>query len=231
MAYLGGALGCIGALSGLSNQKTARVGNAYGMIGVTSGMAGCLVATDFAPTMWPVIIGLGGAGLATGTAIAKKVEVTELPEMVAAFHSLVGIAATMTSIGSHVNEVHHFATDPAAAVHMGAIWAGDLIGIITFTGSIVAFAKLRGLLDSKPLALPGKNALNVGMVAACGGMGYTYMSQDMMIPMLLGTTAVGGVFGAHTTLSIGGADMPVVITVLNSYSGWALCAEGFILNN
>lgn len=231
MAYLGGALGCIGALAGLSTQKTARVGNAYGMIGVSSGMAGCLAATDFAPSMWPVVIGLGGAGMATGTAIAKKVEVTELPEMVAAFHSLVGAAAMMTSIGSHINDVHHFATDPAAGVHMGAIFAGDLIGIITFTGSLVAFGKLRGLLDSKPLALPGKNALNVCMMSSCMGMGYVYMNQNMMLPMLLGTAVVGGAFGAHTTASIGGADMPVVVTVLNSYSGWALCAEGFILKN
>merc|ERR1719471_831287 len=114
---------------------------------------------------------------------------------------------------------------------MGAIWAGDLIGTITFTGSILAFAKLRGLLDSKPLQLPGKNALNVGMFGTCGLMAYSYMNQNMMLPCLLGTAVVGGAFGAHTTASIGGADMPVVVTVLNSYSGWALCAEGFILKN
>jgi NAD(P) transhydrogenase len=232
MAYLGGALGCIGGIGGLAKQSTARTGLSYGMIGVGSGVAGCLASTDFSPAMWPVIIGLGGAGLGGGLAIAKKVEVTELPEMVAAFHSLVGLAATATAIGAHVNDVDHFLAHPElAGVHQGSIFAGTLIGIVTFTGSVCAFGKLRGLLDSKPLSLPGKNALNVGMVAACGGMGYTYMNQDMMIPMLLGTTAVGGVFGAHTTLSIGGADMPVVITVLNSYSGWALCAEGFILNN
>jgi len=231
MFYLAGALGCIGALSGLSNQKTARVGNAYGMIGVSSGMAGILCSTNFSPAMWPVIIGMGGIGGATGLAIAKKVEVTELPEMVAAFHSLVGLAACMTSIGSHVNECAHFATDPMAGVHMGAIWAGDLIGVITFTGSIVAFAKLHNLVDSKPLNLPGKNALNVGMMGSCFGMGYMYMNQSMMLPMLMGTALVGGAFGVHTTASIGGADMPVVITVLNSYSGWALCAEGFILQN
>merc|ERR1712048_1070066 len=146
MFYLAGALGCIGALSGLSNQSTARVGNAYGMIGVSSGLVGVLCGTQFSPAMWPVIVGLGGIGGGAGLAIAKKVEVTELPEMVAAFHSLVGIAATMTSIGSHINECAHFATDPSAGVHMGAIWAGDLIGIITFTGSILAFAKLRGLV-------------------------------------------------------------------------------------
>eukprot|EP00494_Astrolonche_serrata_P006127 UN06144 len=231
MAYLAGSLGCIGGIAGLSNQKTARAGNAYGMIGVGSGMIGTLAALQFSPAMWPVIFGLGGAGISTGLYIAKKVEVTELPEMVAAFHSLVGVAAAATAIGSHINDVGHFATDPTAGVHQGAIWAGTLIGIITFTGSVVAFGKLRGLLDSKPLALPGKNFLNMGMMGSCFGMGYMYMGQNMMLPMLLGTTVVGGVFGAHTTASIGGADMPVVITVLNSYSGWALCAEGFILQN
>lgn len=231
MAYLAGSLGCIGGIAGLSQQATARTGLAYGMMGVSTGMAGCLAATNFSPAMWPVILGLGGAGFTGGLAIAKKVEVTELPEMVAAFHSLVGLAATMTAIGSHVNDAEHFHEMASAGVHMGSIWAGTFIGIVTFTGSIVAFAKLRGLLDSKPLNLPGKNAINVGMFAASLGMCYSYMNMNMMIPCLLGTSVVGGALGAHTTASIGGADMPVVVTVLNSYSGWALCAEGFILNN
>jgi len=231
VAYLVGALGCIGGISGLARQSTAAQGNVYGMIGVGSGMAGCLVATDFSPAMTATIAALGSAGLGTGLYIAKKVEVTELPEMVAAFHSLVGMAATLTSIGAHVNDVSHFIGNPGAGVHMGSIFAGTFIGTVTFTGSVCAFGKLRGLLDSKPLQLPGKNALNVGMFGACGLMGYTYMNQQMMIPCLLGTVAVSGALGAHTTVSIGGADMPVVITVLNSYSGWALCAEGFILNN
>merc|ERR1712019_263825 len=120
MSYCVGSLGCIGALAGLSNQQTARTGFYSGMIGVGAGMGGALTAIDFSPAMWPVVIGLG-----TGLAIAKKVEVTELPEMVAAFHSLVGIAATATSIGSHLNEVGHFAAgDPMAGIHMGAIFAG-----------------------------------------------------------------------------------------------------------
>jgi len=231
VAYLVGALGCIGGISGLARQSTAAQGNVYGMIGVGSGMAGCLVATDFSPAMTATIAVLGGAGLSTGLYIAKKVEVTELPEMVAAFHSLVGLAATATSIGAHINDCSHFIDNPAAGVHMGSIFAGTFIGIVTFTGSVCAFGKLRGLLDSKPLQLPGKNALNVGMFGACGLMGYSYMSQSNMLACLLGTSLVGGALGAHTTVSIGGADMPVVITVLNSYSGWALCAEGFILNN
>merc|ERR1719242_2311280 len=141
--------------------------------------------------MWPVILGLGGAGFTGGLAIAKKVEVTELPEMVAAFHSLVGLAATMTAIGSHVNDADHFHEMATAGVHMGSIWAGTFIGIVTFTGSIIAFAKLRGLMDSKPLNLPGKNAINVGMFAASLGMCYSYMNMSMMIPCFLGTSVVG----------------------------------------
>lgn len=231
MTYLAGSLGCIGGIAGLASQKTARVGNAYGMIGVSCGVGGALAAINFSPSVWPSLISLGALGIGTGLKIAKQVEVTQLPEMVAAFHSLVGFAATATSIGSHINDVDHFLTDPTAGVHMASIWSGDLIGIITFTGSITAFMKLSGRLDSKPLELTGKNSLNAAMMASCLVMGYSYMNQVAMLPCLLGTAAIGGVFGYHTTASIGGADMPVVITVLNSYSGWALCAEGFILQN
>jgi NAD(P) transhydrogenase len=231
MAYLAGSLGCIGGIAGLASQSTARVGNAYGIIGVSCGVGGALTAINFSPSIWPSIIILGTLGIGTGLKIAKQVEVTQLPEMVAAFHSLVGFAATATSIGSHINDVDYFIIDPTAGVHMASIWSGDLIGIITFTGSVTAFRKLSGRLDSKPLELSGKNALNVIMLGSCFVMGYSYMNQTAMLPCLLGTAAIGGIFGFHTTASIGGADMPVVITVLNSYSGWALCAEGFILQN
>merc|ERR1719150_2980197 len=117
------------------------------------------------------------------------------------------------------------------SVYMAAIYGGTFIGAVTFTGSIVAFAKLRELVSSKALNLPGKNALNVGMAGLCVGTGYTYMSGIAMVPSLLACATVAGALGVHTTASIGGADMPVVITVLNSYSGWALCAEGFIMGN
>jgi len=157
--------------------------------------------------------------------------VTELPQMVAAFHSLVGLAAVMTSIGSHLKEVEHFAHDPLAGVHMGGIYAGTFIGAVTFTGSIIAFLKLNEQMSSKALNLPGKNFINVGMAGLCLGTGYTYMTGVAMVPSLVSCAVVAGGLGVHTTASIGGADMPVVITVLNSYSGWALCAEGFIMNN
>merc|ERR1712087_209487 len=179
---------------------------------------------------------LGAAGAGTGMYFAKKVEVTQLPEMVAAFHSLVGLAATATSIGSHLNEVGHFAAgDPMAGIHMGAIFAGTFIGTVTFTGSIAAFLKLTGRISSQSVALPAKNSVNMGLLAGSMGCGYLYMNnptaEGLMMSSLLGTVAMSGALGAHTTTAIGGADMPVVITVLNSYSGWALCAEGFILGN
>merc|ERR1712087_1082820 len=179
---------------------------------------------------------LGAAGAGTGMYFAKKVEVTQLPEMVAAFHSLVGLAATATSIGSHLNEVAHFAAgDPMAGIHMGGIFAGTFIGTVTFTGSVAAFLKLTGQISSQSIALPQKNAANIGMLAGSMGCGYLYMnnpgSEGLMMSSLLGTVALSGALGAHTTTAIGGADMPVVITVLNSWSGWALCAEGFILGN
>merc|ERR1719447_731602 len=231
MAYLAGSIGCIGGIAGLAQQKTARAGNAMGMMGVGIGSAGALMSVEW-PSMVPLQIGgLAIVGGSVGLAIAKRVQVTELPQMVAAFHSLVGLAAVMTSIGSHLKEVGHFAYDPLAGVHMGGIYAGTFIGAVTFTGSIIAFLKLNEQMSSSALNLPGKNYLNVGMAGLCLGTGYTYMTGVAMVPSLLSCAMVAGALGAHTTASIGGADMPVVITVLNSYSGWALCAEGFIMNN
>merc|ERR1712136_311058 len=137
----------------------------------------------------------------------------------------------MTSVGAHLQDSHHFATDPLAGMHMAGIYAGTWIGAITFTGSVIAFLKLSEQMSSKPLNLPGKNMYNIGMVGASVGCGYTYMTGTLILPSLVAGAALAGAFGLHTTASIGGADMPVVITVLNSYSGWALCAEGFMLNN
>jgi NAD(P) transhydrogenase len=146
----------------------------------------------------------------------------------------VGLAAVLTAGASYAHDFSHLATDPSGGVHKAAMFAGTFIGGVTFTGSLVAFAKLRGLMDSKPLQLPGRNAVNMGLFLANVGAGGVFMSdcsQGTGLAMLAGTTGLTGVLGAHMTASIGGADMPVVITVLNSYSGWALCAEGFMLNN
>merc|ERR1712240_81281 len=234
MAYLTSGLCCIGALGGLSAQPTARLGNALGIIGVSSGIAATLGLLQPNPEVLAQMIGTAGAGAAIGTTIAKKIEITDLPQLVAAFHSLVGMAAVLTCVATYIDHFPGFATDPAATMIKATTFLGTYIGGVTFTGSLIAYGKLNGNLDSNPLMLPGRHALNAGLLAAnVGAMGYFLVDPSMSVGLgMLGTTAtLSGVMGVTLTMAIGGADMPVVITVLNSYSGWALCAEGFMLNN
>merc|ERR1712240_857490 len=234
MAYLTSGLCCIGALGGLSAQPTARLGNALGIIGVSSGIAATLGLLQPNPEVLAQMIGTAGAGAAIGTTIAKKIEITDLPQLVAAFHSLVGMAAVLTCVATYIDHFPGFATDPAATMIKATTFLGTYIGGVTFTGSLIAYGKLNGNLNSNPLMLPGRHALNAGLLAAnVGAMGYFLVDPSMSVGLaMLGTTAtLSGVMGITLTMAIGGADMPVVITVLNSYSGWALCAEGFMLNN
>merc|ERR1712051_505437 len=234
MAYLASGLACIGALGGLSAQPTARLGNALGMIGVSSGVAATLGLLQPNPeVLTQMAICAAGGGL-LGTGIAKKIEITDLPQLVAAFHSLVGMAAMLTCFATYLDHYPGFATDPAATMIKSALFLGTYIGGVTFTGSLIAYGKLNGNLNSNPLMLPGRHALNGSLLAAnAGAMGYFLMTPElgMGMGMLSTTAALSSVMGVTLTMAIGGADMPVVITVLNSYSGWALCAEGFMLNN
>jgi len=234
MAYLASGLSCIGALGGLSSQPTARLGNALGIIGVTSGIAATLGLLQPNPEVLAQMAATAGIGGAIGTTIAKKIEITDLPQLVAAFHSLVGMAAVLTCVATYIDHFPSFATDPAATMIKASTFLGTFIGGVTFTGSLIAYGKLNGNLNSNPLMLPGRHALNAGLLAAnVGAMGYFLVDPSMTTGLaMLGTTAtLSGVMGVTLTMAIGGADMPVVITVLNSYSGWALCAEGFMLNN
>jgi len=234
MAYLTSSLCCIGALGGLSAQPTARLGNALGMIGVSSGIAATLGLLQPSPEVLAQMIGTAGAGGLLGSIIAKRIEITDLPQLVAAFHSLVGMAAVLTCFSTYIDHYPTFATDPAATMIKTSLFLGTFIGGVTFTGSLIAYGKLQGVLDSAPLMLPGRHAMNASLLAAnAGAMGYYLMSPgfDAGMSMLGTTAALSGVMGVTLTMAIGGADMPVVITVLNSYSGWALCAEGFMLNN
>merc|ERR1711990_160175 len=234
MAYLASGLACIGALGGLSAQPTARLGNALGMIGVSSGVAATLGLLQPNPEVLTQMAVCAGAGGLLGTGIAKKIEITDLPQLVAAFHSLVGMAAMLTCFATYLDHYPGFATDPAATMIKSALFLGTYIGGVTFTGSLIAYGKLNGNLNSNPLMLPGRHAINGGLLAAnAGAMGYFLMTPElgMGMGMLSTTAALSGVMGLTLTMAIGGADMPVVITVLNSYSGWALCAEGFMLNN
>merc|ERR1712223_2042176 len=217
MAYLASGLACIGALGGLSAQPTATLGLLQPSPEVLTQMAVC-----------------AGAGGILGTGIAKKIEITDLPQLVAAFHSLVGMAAMLTCFATYLDHYPGFATDPAATMIKSALFLGTYIGGVTFTGSLIAYGKLNGNLNSNPLMLPGRHAINGGLLAAnAGAMGYFLMTPELGMGLgMLGTTAaLSSVMGVTLTMAIGGADMPVVITVLNSDSGWALCAEGFMLNN
>ncbi|CAM9664634.1 unnamed protein product, partial [Chrysoparadoxa australica] len=231
IASLAAGCCCIGGIGGLSSQSTARLGNVLGMSGVSFGLAATIGTIGPGLPQLAQMAGLMGVGGAVGYQVAKKVSPTELPQTVAAFHSLVGLAAVTAACGDYI----HHAADPALmdTVRLTSAYLATFIGGATATGSLVAFGKLQGLLPSKALALPGRDQMNAAVGAAClGGMGLfmTNPSPEVGVGLLALAAAGSGGLGAHMTASIGGADMPVVITVLNSYSGWALCAEGFMLD-
>ncbi|KAI4466421.1 nad(p) transhydrogenase [Holotrichia oblita] len=233
-AYLAASLCCVGALAGLSSQKTSRLGNTLGMIGVSGGIAATLgqiaPSTEVLAQMAATLV----AGGTIGTVIAKKIEITDLPQLVAAFHSLVGLAAVLTCVSTFIHDCPTIATNPASNVLLTSLFLGTYIGGVTFSGSLIAYGKLQGILKSNPLLLPGRHALNSTLLLANIGAGaYLFYDPSLMGGLgALGTTAaLSAAMGVTLTAAIGGADMPVVITVLNSYSGWALCAEGFMLNN
>ncbi|KAF4071762.1 hypothetical protein AMELA_G00266520 [Ameiurus melas] len=234
MMYLGAGLCCVGALAGLSAQGTSRLGNALGMIGVSGGIVATLGALNPSPELLTQMSLAMATGGTLGLTVAKRIEISDLPQLVAAFHSLVGLAAVLTCIAEFMIEHPHLDTHPAASVLKCVAYLGTYIGGVTFTGSLVAYGKLQGLLDSASLLLPGRHLLNACLMAAsAGGLVPFMLSDSYMTGMscLLTVSALSGVMGVTLTAAIGGADMPVVITVLNSYSGWALCAEGFLLDN
>ncbi|KAL7482879.1 hypothetical protein ACHAW6_008531 [Cyclotella cf. meneghiniana] len=236
------AVCCIAAIAGLADQKTARTGNVLGIAGVTFGLAS--TAADMSvigagSSAFGQVGLLGGIGAALGASVASKVGPTELPQTVAAFHSLVGVAAMAGAAGEYLGNVGEL-----DAGTLSAIYLATFIGGITFTGSVVAFTKLAGMMKSSPLALPGRDQINLGMVlvlaagmavfldpALASAVNINASPEAFQLASLGLNAVVSTILGFHLVASIGGADMPVVITVLNSYSGWALCAEGFLLGN
>jgi len=229
---------CISAIAGLANQETAKTGNVLGMTGVGLGLAATAsdMALSGASTASFAQVGITGSiGAAVGATLASKVGPTELPQTVAAFHSLVGLAAMAGASGEFL------ANPDLDGGVLGTIYLATFIGGVTFAGSLVAFGKLSGMMDSKPLNIPGRDAINLGMLAVCAAGFATFLDPTLAseaLNMDAGTLqlaslglvgAVSSILGYHLTGSIGGADMPVVITILNSYSGWALAAEGFLL--
>lgn len=227
-AYLASSVLCIAAIACLARQDTARLGNALGVAGVAGGVAAAAGALEVDVATAVQLAGLLAAGGGTGLAIARRMATTDLPQTVAGFHALVGGAAVLTSAAAAL------AGGAPDALHTAATVAGTVIGAITLTGSAVAYGKLAGHLPSAPLALPGKNAINLGLAGLTGLAGASAFSAGDaagVATSLAAATASASLLGAHTTASIGGADMPVVVTLLNSYSGYALCAEGFLLGN
>jgi len=229
--YLVSSVLCITSLSGLASQSTARMGNLLGMLGVGSGVLASLTAVGFPPDVLAQFGGLATVGGLLGFMIGKRITPTDLPQTVAALHSVVGLAAVLTSIGSVMADLSHIST-----LHLVTAYLGVLIGGITFTGSIVAFLKLAGRMTSKPLSLPGRHAINSTLLASNIATMGVFVTMAPGAPLiaagaLAANAALSFIKGFTTTAAIGGADMPVAITVLNSYSGLALVAEGLMLDN
>lgn len=226
-AYIIAALLFIMSLADLSKHETAKVGCWYGIVGMTI----ALVATIFGPqsegTLWIIIAMIIGGVI--GVQRALKVEMTEMPELVAILHSFVGLAAVLVGFNSYglTNE-----TDPVLMnIHNVEVFLGIFIGAVTFTGSIVAFGKLSGKINSKALMLPHRHKLNLAALVVSAFLMVAFLNNpDNIFPVLL-MTAIALAFGWHLVASIGGADMPVVVSMLNSYSGWAAAAAGFMLSN
>jgi len=225
---LASGLGCVGGISAMADQKTSRLANFLAMGGVGMGLTTTIFAMQATPAVYSQFLLMGAIGGLAGQQIAARIGPTSLPQAVAGFHSLVGIAATSTAVGDFMLHGAGHGGFHAASIYLGA-W----MGAITCTGSIIACLKLAEKMDSKPLALPGRDAMNIAMGAGSLACMVGFMATGdpaMGAACLAGGVALSGALGFHMTASIGGADMPVVITLLNSYSGWALCAEGFILN-
>ncbi|SMR61283.1 unnamed protein product [Zymoseptoria tritici ST99CH_3D1] len=230
--YLASSLLCIGSLTGLASQATARTGNLLGILGVSSGVLASLAAVGFSPETLIQCLTVAGVGSAIGALLGRRITPTELPQMVAALHSVVGLAAVLTSIGSVMAGLAH-----ADMLHLVTGYLGVLIGGVTFTGSIVAFLKLSGKMSSRPVRLPGGSPLvnstlmTANMATFAGFLAFAPGAPAIAATCLGVNTALSFAKGYTTTAAIGGADMPVVITVLNAYSGFALVAEGFMLNS
>ncbi len=231
VSYIGAAILFILALGGLSHQETARRGNFYGM----AGMAIALVVTIFGIVSANYIILMAGIliGGGIGFVLARKVEMTQMPELVALLHSLVGLAAVLVGFA---NFLEHDASIIGVdkTIHDVETYLGILIGAMTFSGSIVAFGKLSGKIGGKPLMLPARHWLNLSLLIAAIYVGYLFVIESAagggLMPLVI-MTCISLLFGIHMVMAIGGADMPVVVSMLNSYSGWAAAATGFMLNN
>ncbi|MDA0691062.1 MAG: Re/Si-specific NAD(P)(+) transhydrogenase subunit beta [Nitrospinae bacterium] len=229
-SYVGATILFILALGGLSNPETSRRGNLYGMLG----MAIALVATISGVTAnIGILIGALLVGGSIGLVLARRVQMTEMPELVAILHSLVGLAAVLVGFASFMDPNAHF-KGVELTIHDIETYLGILIGAVTFSGSIIAFGKLSGKITGNAMLLPARHWLNLGLLIAsiylCGMFVNQSAAGGGLMPLMI-MTGIALLFGIHMVMAIGGADMPVVVSMLNSYSGWAASATGFMLNN
>ncbi|MSQ64004.1 MAG: Re/Si-specific NAD(P)(+) transhydrogenase subunit beta [Betaproteobacteria bacterium] len=235
VSYIGATILFILSLGGLSNPETSRRGNLYGMIGMTIAVLATVMGPQVTKAGYGWIVGAMAVGAVIGIYAARTVKMTQMPELVALMHSLVGLAAMLVGFANYI--------DPAAAgvfqgaektIHEVEIYIGILIGAVTFSGSIIAFGKLSGKITGKPVLLPGRHFMNLAgllvVIYFCGVFINTHAVHDGMTPLIV-MTVIALLFGIHMVMAIGGADMPVVVSMLNSYSGWAAAATGFMLSN
>ena len=252
MAYLAAGMLFILSLGGLSKQETAQRGNTYGIIGMILAVLTVLVAIDQGENLdlskaAPILGGTILLGFGIGGFMASRVAMTAMPQLVAILHSFVGLAAVFVGLSSYLNPAVPV-VGGSHTVHLIEIWLGVAIGAITFTGSVIAWAKLRGSMSGSPLLLPGRHLLNLVVLFAIVGLavpfiqdtsalhGSGHASPDALLSStpfmyLLVMTVLACLLGVHLVMAIGGADMPVVVSMLNSYSGWAAAAAGFMLSN
>jgi H+-translocating NAD(P) transhydrogenase subunit beta len=234
VAYIGATVLFILSLGGLSNPETARRGNLFGIVGMTIAVLATVLGPRVLPAGYPWIIGALVVGGGLGLFAAKKVQMTQMPELVAAMHSLVGLAACLVGFASYVDTSTVFPTPAEKTIHEIEIYVGILIGAVTFSGSVIAFGKLSGKIGGKPLLLPARHWLNLVGLLVVFWYGREFLhapSIEAGMPALVIMTVVALLFGIHMVMAIGGADMPVVVSMLNSYSGWAAAATGFMLSN
>jgi NAD(P) transhydrogenase subunit beta len=231
VSYIAATVLFILALGGLSNQETARRGNWYGIIGMTI----ALLATVFGVVTqhYELLLGALVIGGTIGIILARRVQMTQMPELVAILHSLVGIAAVAVGFASFMDPDKHF-VGIDLTIHDIETYLGILIGAVTFSGSVIAFGKLSGRIGGSPLTLPGRHWFNLALLIGAIWFGREFVIQSAagggLEPLLI-MTGIALLFGIHMVMAIGGADMPVVVSMLNSYSGWAAAATGFMLNN
>jgi len=235
VSYIGATILFILSLGGLSNPETSRRGNLYGIIGMTI----AVLATVFGPRVTmaglPWIIAAMVVGGSVGLFAARKVQMTQMPELVALMHSLVGLAACLVGYANYIDPMAALQLSGAEkGIHEIEIYVGILIGAVTFSGSLIAFGKLSAKIGGKPLLLPGRHFMNLLGLLAVIAFGWQFLHAETTsagMTSLAVMTVIALLFGIHMVMAIGGADMPVVISMLNSYSGWAAAATGFMLNN